>query len=345
MIKSKGVLFLLVFCMIFSTYSIAAANTGEAVIGESDTVPKSGGSGGDDQGGTYFPGTFLLMLEADKPEVKKGESFSLVFSVEMEGSVLKGGSFTLEIPQQVEGGEPVFEEMTYEADQDGNITFTAGEGGISISEKTTIFTLPLTVKDDAKPGEITFVLKNTVFALDDDEPLELGECEKVVTITATLSGTIKTYGGLKALSGISAKLINTGTEAENELELTLDSSEINITPISINSFDEGMYKLSVFGAGFTTWETEFELDKENGHNFSITSFYPGDVYGDTNQVNFYDFHALCSYLNGDVISSEEENNSKYNIKYDLNRDGKIDVNDAAVLVQTYIASLEGGKNQ
>ena len=79
MIKSKGVLFLLVFCMIFSTYSIAAANTGEAVIGESDTVPKSGGSGGDDQGGTYFPGTFLLMLEADKPEVKKAKALALFF--------------------------------------------------------------------------------------------------------------------------------------------------------------------------------------------------------------------------------------------------------------------------
>ncbi len=190
-----------------------------------------------------------------------------------------------------------------------------------------------------------------------DTEIEITVPKQRLTVNVTFNNAIEdndvAYQDMKAvISGGDLTediTINFGTDETNENETVLEDNVYSFT----QELTRGTkYTVTVSGAGYrtTSYGVTMSTDKtlnfwnnakdeaevvEVGNDTSAkeVTFLAGDIVKDNN-INIYDLSAVVSYFGLTGLDAMNDNYEDY-VKYDLNRDGKIDSKDVAYVLVSW----------
>ena len=330
----KSMAYILTLCMMATALTMAVFADGDADDADETEVSVS------------------VTAVADASVVEAGDTFTVTVSVSGDELDLLGGMVTLAPPTGYEDFVTIEDAEAGSAD----VTLT-GDGGlaqefeaaVTVGETAEVLmTFEVTVKGEitaALPKALTFNV-SAVLTFDggedeDDFDLDVDSAPITVTVISSMfSGTIAVYGTLSTTNGIEAMLVDDADAPVNSypIALSVASNKLSFEYAEDDDITPGTYTLIISGEGFLTSETEVVIVADTPKVTAVTDFIPGDIYGSDGAVDFYDFHALCSYINGNT--SKAVKTDKSDIKYDLNRDGYITSSDAANLAAGYKAAME-----
>lgn len=273
-------------------------------------------------------GTFKVTQEADvtvaadKTEVETGSSgFKITVTIDNLQDNLKSADITLK------------------SDTDGIFTF---DGNVNITNETPskdIVTKDVEVSVQADkladaPKDVKFTIESAVLKNESDAEIEctLGEAVTVkVTNPVVYTATLTFDTELAGTDGISVKFVN--SEDENDVTnavMALKADDKKIVNVAVESeLAEGTYNVEVTADGYKIPEiAPVVIDAENtAPVFNAELKVKG--YNDDAVIDIFDFHKICSAVKGEITD----------VMYDLNRDGKVDKKDVAVIVSAWTASL------
>lgn len=263
-----------------------------------------------------------VTIKADKTEIETGSGgFKITVTIDNLQDSLKSADITLK------------------ADTEGIFTF---DGNVKItnetpSKDTVTKDVDVSVQADKladAPKDVKFTIESAVLKNESDAQMEctLGEAVTVKVINPVVYTATLTFDtALAGTDGISVKFIN--SEDENDVTnavMALRADDKKIVDVAAESgLAEGTYNVAVTADGYKIPEiAPVVIDAENTEPvFSAELKVKG--YNDDAVIDIFDFHKICSAVKGEITD----------VMYDLNRDGKVDKKDAAVIVSAWTASL------
>lgn len=196
-------------------------------------------------------------------------------------------------------------------------TFKDGEviGKIPLSGKGDIY-------DPVEKEAVSLVSVTMAGEAAENIPVVVDQTPVKVTVLAKKAAKVTLLSKINGLGDITVKFVNGQTEIPTTLTLSSSGKEIGVT--TETKLDNTLtYKIVVTGAGYRTSTTEAKPE-DGVLYFNVTDFYPGDMDGD-GEITFKDFNDMCTKVYRNVKATDKP-------AYDLNKDGKVDKNDANLLV-------------
>ena len=229
----------------------------------------------------------------------------------------------------------------------GKFTFGATEGKVTATTgKNNLVTEFVTVAETGKgtlkiSDDANKITETTISVPQHKLTINIAMNHKVTdNVTAYQDMTVEISGGNL---GTNTKKYKLGTDGTPLVKLV-----DGVYTIKENLDENGLYTVTVKGAGYRTARYTVALTEDKTMNLwnnvmtdktivvddveAKTNFLAGDIIRD-NIINIYDLSAVVAYFNADKTLTTTEYNKL--AKYDLNRDGKIDMMDISIVLTSW----------
>lgn len=222
----------------------------------------------------------------------------------------------------------------------GKFTFGATEGKVTATTGKNNLVTEFVVNGDAGKGTLE---------LGTPEIIELTVPQHKLTINIAMNHPVKDNETAYQNMTVEISGGNLGTNTK-KYALGIGGTELNngIYTITADLDENGLYTVTVKGAGYRTARYTVALTEDKTMNLwnnvmtdktivvddvkAKTNFLAGDIIKD-GTINIYDLSAVVAYFNADKTLTTTEYNKL--AKYDLNRDGKIDMMDISIVLTSW----------
>ena len=222
----------------------------------------------------------------------------------------------------------------------GKFTFGATEGKVTATTEQNNLVTEFVVNGGTGKGTLDLGTSATI---------ELTVPQHTLTINIAMNH--KVTDNVKAYQNMTVEISggNLGTNTK-KYELGTDGNQLvnGVYTIEDKLDENGLYTVTVKGAGYRTARYTVALTEDKTMNLwnnvmtdktivvddvkAKTNFLAGDIIRD-NIINIYDLSAVVAYFNADKTLTTTEYNKL--AKYDLNRDGKIDMMDISIVLTSW----------